>query len=88
MWGAWAAGACPPLLLDGCPCPQPAACAHATSAWPPHSALPSVQWRNRRGGVGGVRQAAEKEGLVEMEEAETLGWTPGCSALGIPRSLP
>ena len=47
------------------------------SAWPPHSALPSVQWRNRRGGRwGGGAKLLRREVTVEMEEAETLGWGP------------
>lgn len=48
------------------------------SAWPPNSALPSVQWRNRRGGGwgGGGAKLLRREVTVEMEEAETLGWGP------------
>lgn len=78
MWGAWAAGACPPLLLDGCPCPQPAACAHATLSLAPSlcPSLCAVEEPARRGVGGGGAKLLRREVTVEMEEAETLGWAP------------
>ena len=85
MWGASASGACPPLLLDGCPArsQQPVPTSH--SAWPPRSALPSVQWG---AGWWGCR-AAEKGGDCG-DGGGRNAWvgTPGCRrpplSLGAP----
>lgn len=76
LWGAY-----PPLLLGGCPARGPQPVPTPRSAWPPRSALPSVQW-----GVRGGGRAAEKGGGRGDGGGGDAGvGTPGCRRPPVPR---